>query len=360
MNKKNYRGIILLFSLCIVGFSSCKDEDEPNIVKLTEVGIDNSKKAIVGSYLHLECSITADEMIQQIDIEILQKNGSFRIEKSYTEGKYMGIINANFHEHIDIPDDAPVGEYRLLFAVTNLLGQTTTVESVLVIEAAPKNISIKDFTFGANCDNIDNKIGYIGTSPVMKATSIKAEYGINKIIVDFHNETNTPEFEIDTTYIYNGEIELTDFHKHISIPDNAPSGNYHLHFKVYDNNGNILEKSLDIEIQETGIEVTNVNIGDRNESVSFNIHTDFKVKSTDPIVSIRIRVYHEDDPIIHFVDNTYSDGFRAEDTRDFMFHTHLDATGVTIDKYIFEIKITDSKGAYKIIKADLMITGLDF
>ena len=34
-----------------------------------------------------------------------------------------------FHEHIDIPAEAPLGEYHLHFTVTDQKGQTTLVEA---------------------------------------------------------------------------------------------------------------------------------------------------------------------------------------------------------------------------------------
>ena len=119
---------ILLFSLCVLGFSSCKDNNEPDpakpVINLTEIGRDNSKTVTAGNDLHLDASIVAEGLIRQIDIEIRQEDGDFKIEIAYTEGKYIGVINADFHEHIDIPADAPAGEYHLHFIVTDQLGQT--------------------------------------------------------------------------------------------------------------------------------------------------------------------------------------------------------------------------------------------
>ena len=119
---------ILLFSLCVLGFSSCKDNNEPDsakpIINLAEIGRDNSKTVTAGNDLHLDASIVAEGLIRRFDIEIHQEDGDFKIEIAYTEGKYIGVINADFHEHIDIPADAPAGEYHLHFIVTDQLGQT--------------------------------------------------------------------------------------------------------------------------------------------------------------------------------------------------------------------------------------------
>lgn len=119
---------------------SCKKDNAPAkpVVTFTEVGHDNSKHAMRGDDIHLEADIVAEGLIKRIDVEIHKENGGFEIEKSYTEGKYIGVKNTEFHEHIDIPSDAPLGEYHLHFTVTDQQGQTTTAEAhIEVIEFDP-------------------------------------------------------------------------------------------------------------------------------------------------------------------------------------------------------------------------------
>lgn len=41
--------------------------------------------------MHLERLLTAKALIQKIDIDTHQEEGSFEIHKSYTEGKYIGV-----------------------------------------------------------------------------------------------------------------------------------------------------------------------------------------------------------------------------------------------------------------------------
>src|SRR5690606_13476638 len=128
--------ITMLFS-----FSSCEKDKDPvlkaPVIDLSEVGSGNSKKAPVGGDLHLEGDITAEALIQRIDIEIHQEGGgACKIEKSYTEGRYMGVKQVEFHEHLDIPANAPAGEYPLHFTVTDKNGQSTTVEVEIELVAA--------------------------------------------------------------------------------------------------------------------------------------------------------------------------------------------------------------------------------
>lgn len=362
MKQKFLWGIILLFCMSIITFSSCSNDDDDKPAKpainLTEIGSENSKRGVAGSDFHLEGSVIADGLIKQIDIEIHQESGgSFKIDKSYKEGKYIGVKNADFHEHIDIPADAPAGDYHLHFTVTDQFGQTTTVESEVAIEAVPVDILIEGLKFGSGHDFLDDKIGYIGTAPVVEVASIKADNGIDRVFIEIHSEGETAAFDLDTTYIYTGETELKDFHKHVLIPDDVPAGDYHFHLKVYDKSGKSLEKSMDIEIKETGISISGLEIGDNNSAVASNIHTEFNVNATDPIKSIRVRIYKAATPTTYILNETYTDEFTTGDVKEYLFHKHLKSTEATVGDYIIEIRINDSKGANKTIKEKLSITG---
>lgn len=119
----------------VAGFAACQKNPSAPKITLTEVGHENSGKAEQGDDLHLEADIVAEGLIKSIHVEIHRENGSYEIEKSYTEGKYVGVKNTEFHEHINIPADAPLGEYHLHLTVTDNEGQTATAEAhVEVIE----------------------------------------------------------------------------------------------------------------------------------------------------------------------------------------------------------------------------------
>lgn len=137
--KKNIRMCLMmaLVSVMALSFNSCDKEKQtvskPKIT-LTEVGHDNSKHAHPGHDLHLEAEIVAEGVIKSINVEIHQEDGSFEIEKSYVEGKYIGVKNVEFHEHIDIPANAPLGEYHLHLTVTDNEGQQSMAETHIDIE----------------------------------------------------------------------------------------------------------------------------------------------------------------------------------------------------------------------------------
>ncbi|MBO4663528.1 MAG: DUF4625 domain-containing protein [Bacteroidaceae bacterium] len=126
--------MMALITMVTFSFTSCGNDDDDVLpakpsITLTEVGHDNGKHAHPGHDLHLEADLLAEGLIQRIDIEIHQEGGANKIvEQSYTTGTYIGVRNAEFHEHIDIPADAPLGEYHLHFTVTDKHGQQTTVE----------------------------------------------------------------------------------------------------------------------------------------------------------------------------------------------------------------------------------------
>jgi uncharacterized membrane protein len=138
--KKNVNSAILfLTSLSMLALSSCeKDETIPAkpVITITEVGSHDAPESKVkaGDELHLEAEIVAEGSIARIDVEIHQEEGGgFEIEKSYTD-KYVGVKNVVFHEHIDIPTEAPAGEYHLHLTVTDKEGQSATAEAELTIE----------------------------------------------------------------------------------------------------------------------------------------------------------------------------------------------------------------------------------
>lgn len=125
---------VILFTLA---FSACnKDKDvvvKPTITGL-EVGMENSKVANPGGDLHLDAEIVAPGNIANIKVEIHPEGSTGWIyDQTFTEG-YHGVKNVDFHEHIDIPANAAVGDYHLHLVVTDQKGNTTTAEAKFRLE----------------------------------------------------------------------------------------------------------------------------------------------------------------------------------------------------------------------------------
>ncbi len=107
------------------------------------------------------------------------------------------------------------------------------------------NPVISEFELGLNNTNT----AYRGTDLHIEAT-IVAEGKIEKVIVDIHPEGDaTWSFTKTYTDGFQG-LKNTLFHKHIDIPAEADTGDYHFHFSVVDQAGNSTEIERDLEIKE--------------------------------------------------------------------------------------------------------------
>src|SRR5690606_15210538 len=144
MKKISYFFIFL--SLLLVSAACNKDDDTHTanpIISLLEVGVGNNHTAYIGSDLHIEAEVFADGLIETIEIEIHSHDTQWEFHHIYTE--FSGQRNANFHKHIDIPQEAEPGEYRFHFIVTDRQGQSESEEielSILAIEdEVPPNIN---------------------------------------------------------------------------------------------------------------------------------------------------------------------------------------------------------------------------
>ncbi|MBK8808516.1 MAG: DUF4625 domain-containing protein [Bacteroidales bacterium] len=132
--------IIVLAIVVATGlvFSSCEKEVAKPEITLTEVGLNNSKTAIVGDDLHIEADIVAEGTIKTVLVEIHPEGtGTWELDTTYS--KFSGKKNSTFHEHIDIPLTAEVGDYHFHLVVTDELGNETTAESEIEFLAASSN-----------------------------------------------------------------------------------------------------------------------------------------------------------------------------------------------------------------------------
>ncbi len=231
----------VLFCAFSLVLSSCNSDDDPlvsvakPVATLAEVGEENSKEATAGKDLHLEGDLEAEGLIARINVTIATADGKTTIvTQSYTEGKYIDVKNATFHEHLDIPADAVAGDYKVTFVVTDKLGQSTTFTSDLTIKALDE--TAPSITFKEIGEEDCHK-AVIGKKMHLEA-QIEAPHKIAKIEVEFHNTAT----KYEKVYTYTDEKYLGQtsalFHEHPLIPNDAPEGEYHIHFTVTDANGN--------------------------------------------------------------------------------------------------------------------------
>ncbi|KAA8485311.1 uncharacterized protein DUF4625 [Arcticibacter tournemirensis] len=225
--KISLKSSIILF-ISLIFISSCKkDEDEttpaPSLNNL-EIGTGNNKTAYPGSDIHIEAEILAPAIIASVKLEIHPQSGEgWSYEQEYTEG-FSGLKNAEFHKHIDIPAEAPLGHYHVHLSVTDALGQSTEVESDLEIKFDPSLPSATGLEVSPNT---------AGTDLHLEAV-ISAINKIAKVVVEVHGAEWEKEFEFTDAAMI-GQTTY-NFHKHVNITE-APAGHYHVHLKIVDQQG---------------------------------------------------------------------------------------------------------------------------
>lgn len=149
MKKKHLKYLsALLLSLPFILYSCNKEETESPEIMRSELGYDNSGAAIVGEELHMEFEIDADGKVESILVEIHHegehKSLTFLIAElewefdSLYTGKYVGVRNIDFHEHIDIPLEAETGDYHFHLMVRDMEGNTASYEDELELQAPAK------------------------------------------------------------------------------------------------------------------------------------------------------------------------------------------------------------------------------
>jgi len=235
----------LIIAIATIAFvSSCKkDEAAAPVISGLEVGDGNSLSAIIGSDLHMDATIEAEGKISKIEIELHNEEGSGdEIEAVFTN--YAGQKNADFHEHIDIPSTVAAGEYHFHIKVVDEEGQTTEADrDVMVTAPADTAPVISGLEVGTN----DSHMAMAGDELHLDA-EITASQLIDYIEVELHPEGFVGD-DIEAQFTnYSGESSI-DFHEHIEIPASAAAGEYHMHFKVVDQAGQITDVDADVTIQ---------------------------------------------------------------------------------------------------------------
>ncbi len=151
--KHYLKTIVVLLAVTAVLASCEKDPAAPKISGL-EIGKDNSGIAYVGGDLHIEAEIVAEAKIARIVltihpeeehahhapiqrvISISEHSTHWEVDTTYT-GKYAGVKNIEFHEHIKVPLYAETGDYHLHLLVVDMDGKTAEVEEEFSVVEAP-------------------------------------------------------------------------------------------------------------------------------------------------------------------------------------------------------------------------------
>ncbi len=95
----------------------------------------------------------------------------------------------------------------------------------------------------------NSHIAYLG-SDLHIEIEVVAEGTIDIIEVEIHNEDDPDGWEGEFIYDEFSGLLNTTFHKHVDIPDDIDTGDYHFHFTVTDMQGNQTSIEEELEIQE--------------------------------------------------------------------------------------------------------------
>ena len=97
--------------------------------------------AFKGSDIHLAAEIAAEATVSSITLsihadEVTAGEGevAWDFEEEFLEG-YHEEMEAEFHEHIDVPATAPTGEYHIIFTVEDEDGNTVAYETHIDVTA---------------------------------------------------------------------------------------------------------------------------------------------------------------------------------------------------------------------------------
>lgn len=134
-----------IFSAFLV---SCDKKESPKIT-IHELGYENTKTVKAGSDLHIDAEILAPLKIASIQLIIhseaehavkvpmkakglSQDVSEWEVDSIYTKG-YVGLKNADFHEHLEVPLSAEPGHYHVHIKVTDSEGNQTVKEDEIEV-----------------------------------------------------------------------------------------------------------------------------------------------------------------------------------------------------------------------------------
>lgn len=225
---KTTKQLICLLLISASLFTACKKDDNndspaPSIDGL-EIGLNNSKVAHPGADLHFEAQIVASGTIKNVVLEIHPKTGTgWEVNTTFTEN-LAGQKNAEFHEHIDVPATAALGDYHGHIKVTDEAGQVTEAEFDLKVTNDPALPTVTGFEVGLNTAGND----------LHAEAKITAPNKIASATIEVHGTG----YEKEVTYTDAAMVGQTTYtlHKHVDVTG-IPKGHYHVHLKVVDQAG---------------------------------------------------------------------------------------------------------------------------
>lgn len=252
----------MLLSVFASVLSSCSnDDDKPTeekpVITMTEVGTGDNKEAVAGQYLHLEGNIEAESLIARIDFALTTKDGKTSVlDKSWTDGAYIGVRNAEFHEHVDIPDTVEAGDYTMTLTVTDKAGLQSAFTSNINIVGP--DILVEDLKVG-EFDNPESGIVYAyghlslqakislreGTVQSIKISASQDRAGSDGTLGKFDETDVTSYYDKQTGLL---KAVVPEAGEYTQIPMDQPVGTYTLKLIItlQDGKTKTLEKQFEV------------------------------------------------------------------------------------------------------------------
>ncbi|MCL6217459.1 DUF4625 domain-containing protein [Zunongwangia pacifica] len=206
----------------------------------------HSENAVRGGELHAEAQLAADHEISSVSVSIHghglePEEGEIEWTFDKTYENYSGT-SAELHEHIDVPENAALGEYHMTITVIDAEGHSHAEGAHFHITDGNNNadaITISDMKVDENV-----KAG----EEIHVEAAIAGEHGIEKVEVHIHFEDGEG-WEIEKSYDYEDKTSV-DFHEHIDVPTDAAKGEYHLSLEVTDHEGNVNSADAHFNVTE--------------------------------------------------------------------------------------------------------------
>lgn len=227
---------LLLFLTLISGafFTSCKKTDvvPAPTVEIHEIG-NEQKEAYAASDLHVDVDIVALGVIENIKVQITPAGTGtgWTYTNTYT-GDYTGKKNAEFHEHIDIPADAKIGDYKFVIVVTDKNGKSTTKsDNFKILEADPSLPSFSGLSVVLSANKNDLIVSGTITAPNKIS---KTEITVTSSAWSKTYLINDATMVGQTSFVLNKSLDISA----------APAGHYHAIVKVTDQSGKSVDQEL--------------------------------------------------------------------------------------------------------------------
>lgn len=240
------------------------------------------------------------------------------------------------------------------------LASCSSDDDAALVAGAPE---ITDLEYGKGSSHGEGQVAYKGADLHLEA-AIYAEAGVSSIAVSIHAhdlELAEGEEEWDFEKTFTDEkyrVLNPTFHEHIDVPENIPSGAYHLTLTVTDANGNSTEVEGHLDILSP-VQVSDLSIA---ESVARgdDFHAEFMIEAVNGVHQVNVNIHAHGLPVNEgdvewAFDQDFEAGYHEETAVE--FHEHIDVPATApVGSYHMVITIEDEEGHTEVIDTHLDVT----